>query len=210
VRDPDLYLATADAMSALWKAGGADGPAAALRRHEARVFVYRFDWDEEPSVLGLDLGRFLGAAHGFEIPFVFGHFDLGRAGNVIWTEANREAREALSARMLSYWAEFARTGDPAEGRRGELPRWTTWDNRPGAHKYALLDTDAGGGVRMGSEAVTVAEVLGRVEEDPRLAAPRARCWVYHELAQWSRGFSREDYDALAACRDFAFDAFPWP
>jgi len=210
VRDPDLYLATAEAMSALWKAGGADGPAAALRRHEARVFVYRFDWDEEPTLLGLDLGRFLGAAHGFEIPFVFGHFDLGRAGNVIWTEANREAREALSARILSYWAEFARSGDPAEGRRGELPHWTAWDNRPGAHKYAVLDTDAGGGVRMGSEAVTVAAVLDAVEKDPRLAAPRARCWVYHELAEWARGFSRADYDALAACRDFAFDAFPWP
>jgi carboxylesterase type B len=42
------------------------------------VFVYRFDWDEEPNLFFLaDLGRLVGAAHGFEIPFVFGHWDLG-------------------------------------------------------------------------------------------------------------------------------------
>jgi para-nitrobenzyl esterase len=208
-RDADLYLATAEAMSLLWKAGGADAPAAVMRRHEPRIFVYRFDWDEEPTLLGFDLGRFLGAAHGFEIPFVFGHFHLGREGNALWSEANRAGREALSAQMLSYWAEFARSGDPGRGRGRDLPAWTAWDNTPGAHKYAILDSDAGGGVRMGSEPVTVASVLAGVEADPRLATPRARCWVYHELAEWSRGFSREDYDALAGCRELAFDAFPW-
>jgi hypothetical protein len=62
---------------------------------------------------------------------------------------------------------------------------------------------------MGSEPVTIEGVLAGVEADTRLATPRARCWVYHELAAWSRGFSREDYDALAGCKEHAFDAFPW-
>jgi len=209
VVDEDLYLGTVAAMSRMWKATGADGPAAALRQTEARIFVYRFDWDEEPSVLGLDLGRFLGAAHGFEIPFVFGHFDLGRAGNVVWSEANRAGREALAARMMSYWAQFAYEGDPGQGRRGDLPRWTAWDGSPGAHNYAILDTDAGGGVRMGSEPVSVESALASVGADPRLDTPRERCWVYRELAAWSRGFSRERYDSLAGCAEFPFDAFPW-
>jgi para-nitrobenzyl esterase len=209
VRDPDLYLGTTEAMSAMWKATGADKPAAALRSTEPRVFVYRFDWDEEPSVLGLDLGRFLGAAHGFEIPFVFGHFDLGRAGNAVWSEANRAGREALAERMMSYWAQFAHAGEPGRGRRGELPLWTAWDGRAAKHNYAILDTDAGGGVRMGSEPVTVESVLASVSSDPRLAAPRARCWALHELAAWSRGFTRAGYDARPECADFPFDEFPW-
>jgi para-nitrobenzyl esterase len=210
VVEPDLFLGTAGAMSRMWKATGADGPASAMRQSEPRVFVYRFDWDEEPSVLGLDLGQFLGAAHGFEIPFVFGHFDLGRAGNIVWSEANRAGREALAARMMSYWAQFAYEGDPGQGRRGDLPRWTAWDGSPGTHRYAILDTDAGGGVRMGSEPVTVESALASVGADPRLDTPRERCWVYHELASWSRGFSRERYEALSGCAEFPFDEFPWP
>ena len=66
----------------------------------------------------------LGAAHGFEIPFVFGHFDLGRAGNVIFTKENEPGRKALSAQMMSYWAEFAYTGAPGRGRDRQLPEWT--------------------------------------------------------------------------------------
>ena len=49
-----------------------------MRSTQPDVFVYRFDWDEEPKLLGADLQPMLGAAHGFEIPFVFGHLDLGR------------------------------------------------------------------------------------------------------------------------------------
>ena len=37
----------------MWKATGADQPAAALSASQrAPVFVYRFDWDEEPTILG--------------------------------------------------------------------------------------------------------------------------------------------------------------
>ena len=51
--------------------------------------------------------------------------------------------------------------------------------------------------------------LRRAGADPQLDTPRERCWVYRELAAWSRGFSRERYDALAGCAEFPFDAFPW-
>ena len=37
---------------------------------------YRFDWDEEPTVMFYDLSIALGAAHGLEIAFVFGHDDF--------------------------------------------------------------------------------------------------------------------------------------
>jgi para-nitrobenzyl esterase len=211
VRDPELFLAAADARSAMWKATGVDGLVSAIWTTHPNVYAYRFDWNEEPTLLGLDVGRFLGAAHGFEIPFVFGHWDLGPQGNVIFDAANQPGREALAEQMMSYWANFAWTGDPGRGRLRNQPAWVAWDGRPGAHKFMILDSEAGGGARMGSEPVTVASVLASVEADPRLKTQRDRCFVYHELARWRDGFAKEQYATAGreGCAEFPFDQFPW-
>jgi para-nitrobenzyl esterase len=209
VRDPELYLATAEALSAMWKATGADGPAEAMARVSPDVFVYRFDWDEWPSLLGFDAAAYLGAAHGFEIPFVFGHWDLGRRGDFLFRDSNRASREALSDAMRSYWAQLAATGRPGAGLAGDLPAWEAWDPRPGAHKTLVLDSPEGGGVRMGSEPLTVEGVLASVAADPRLGTVRARCHVYRELAGRARGFDRAGYERIAECRSHPFDDFPW-
>src|SRR5262249_6412711 len=75
LRDPDAYQVDAESLARMWQVTGAAEPAAALSRSQREpVFVYRFDWDEEPTLLGTDLSQMLGAAHAFEIPFVFGHF----------------------------------------------------------------------------------------------------------------------------------------
>ncbi|MCU0668562.1 MAG: carboxylesterase family protein [Myxococcota bacterium] len=211
LKDPELFDAAGDAMSAMWKATGVDGPASAMWSTQPNVFTYRFDWDEEPTILGLDLAHALGAAHGFEIPFVFGHFDLGPQGNAIFSEENRAARETLSQQMMSYWAAFARDGDPGRGAKGDQVAWTAWDGAPGAHKSMLLDTPAGGGLRMGSDAVTVPGVLAAVEADPRLTTQKQRCWVYRELASWSRGMDPADYEGAGrdGCKEYPIDEFPW-
>ncbi len=196
VRDERLYNATADALSAMWKVRGADVPAAAMRGVQgASVYVYRWDWDEEPRMLGADLSVLLGAAHGFEIPFVFGHFDLGPEANRIFTEENEPGRKELSAAMMSYWTQFAYTGDPGSGRSGELPPWTAWDpSSAEAPKFIVLDTTDGGGVRMSSETVTSDSVVAFVDADPRLQTQRERCEVYRELVDGSRGmFDHDDY-----------------
>jgi para-nitrobenzyl esterase len=208
VKNPDLYLAAADAMSAMWKATGADGPAAAMRKASPDVFVYRFDWDEEPTLLGFDAGKFVGAGHGLEIPFVFGHWYLGPQGNLLLNAANQAGRETLSAQMRSYWTEFAKTGAPGRGRAADLQEWTAWDPAAGGHKYAVLDTPARGGVRMGSEPIEAAHVLASIEADPRLKSQRERCWVLHETFS----YSKDEYAKAggAHCAAFPFDAFPWP
>jgi para-nitrobenzyl esterase len=172
LRDPDRYDALAEHMATVWKAAGADEPAAALQRGGAPgVYVYRFDWDEAPSVLGADLSRMIGAAHVVEIPFVFGHFDLGKEANAMFTEENEPARRELSAQMMSYWAEFARTGNPGRGGRGDLPEW-----KPGP-SYLLLDTAAGGGLRMSDETLTEETAFARIAADPRLRNDEERCRV---------------------------------
>src|SRR5262249_8458617 len=151
----------------------------------------------------------LGAAHGFEIPFVFGHFDLGKEGNVIFTEQNATGRSKLSSQMMSYWAQFAYSGAPGKGRDGRLPTWSAWDQAKDAAKFMVLDTDAGNGLRMSNEGVTQKSVLAALAADERLQAARDRCTVYHGLVDWSRGLSREEYDKLEVCRAYPFDLFPW-
>lgn len=207
IRDPRWYDLSAEYMSRMWKATGADEPAARLAAAGTPVWVYRFDWDEEPTVFGTDLSQLLGAAHGLEIPFVFGHWELGRAASSVFDDGNLAGRNVLGSQMASYWSRFAATGDPLQGRDGSLVAWTRWDAAPGAPRCLVLDTPAGGGLRMVNEEVTRATVLDAVEDDPRLATPRDRCRIYRELAAWGRGASRDEY--AARCPDFAWDGYPW-
>jgi len=204
VVDEARYEVTSEYLARAWKARGADGPATAMATSQPRTFVYRFDWRDEPTILGADLGKLLGAAHAFEIPFVFGHFDLGPEVRRIYTEENAPGRQALSRAMMSYWAAFAYTGDPGRGRDGDLPRWEPWDGA----RFLVLDAPAGGGVRMGSGAETRDGVLAAVAADPRLASPRDRCRVLHELVEDGRLLGRAEY-ARRGCADFPYDAYPW-
>ncbi|HEY8493152.1 MAG TPA: carboxylesterase family protein [Myxococcota bacterium] len=211
--DADVYEAHARALANAWKAEAVDEPARRMRAVQGpSVFAYRFDWDEEPSVpLLYDGPAMLGASHGFEIPFVFGHWDLGPESDRLFTRTNRAGREALSAAMQSYWTQFAATGAPGRGRRGELPEWTPWDDGSElAPKYAVLDTPAGGGPRMASETWTIERVVSEVLADPRLAEPRARCGVLRALALWGN-LPREEYARVGdgVCAPYAFDAYPW-
>jgi para-nitrobenzyl esterase len=206
LREPERYDAVAEHMSRMWKATGADELANAMVRSGATdVFVYRFDWDEEPTIAGADLSRMLGAAHGFEIPFVFGHFDLGREGNRLFTAENDPGRRALSAAMMSYWAEFARSGKPNPARGGNLPAWPAWSTT--TPQFVLLDTVAGGGIRTSNDTVTRERVLAAIEKDPRLPTARDRCLVYHDLVVPAAQIVRAEYDRR--CPQHPFDGYPW-
>lgn len=211
LRDERMYNLTAEYLSRMWKARGADEPAAAMRGAQGpSVFVYRFDWDEEPTVLGADLSVMLGAAHGFEIPFVFGHFDLGREGNMIFTEKNEPGRKELSQAMMSYWAQFAADGNPGRGRDGQQPEWLPWDDSGSTSpKYLVLDTRSDGGVRMSGDSITRTRLLDELARDNRLTTPKERCAIYRGLAEWSRGLTRKQYDALPDCQAYPYEKFPW-
>jgi para-nitrobenzyl esterase len=192
VRNLERYLALADAVSRTWKVSGADGPAQALASNQPDVYVYRFDWDEEPSILGAEFSKLVGAGHGVELPFVFGHGGFGALDRLVFTDENAAGREALSGVMMSYWTEFARSGKPGRGRDGTLPEWLAWDPAPGAPKALVLDTPqgatdvaaggtpdvalgSGSGVRMLNEALTHEAVVAGVERDPRYADLALRC-----------------------------------
>jgi para-nitrobenzyl esterase len=204
-RDAEAYQRDASYRSRAWKAAGVDDPARALAAQQpGRVFAYRFDWDEEPSVLGADLGQLLGAAHGLEIPFVFGHWDLGATGRALFTESNRPGRETLSAMMRSYWAEFARNGDPGRGREGTLPRWSAWQDD--GEKYVVLDTPAGGGARMASATESLDALAAEIVADGSYASERARCAELAQLTTWTEDrFGAAEYRTAgnSRCAPFA-------
>jgi para-nitrobenzyl esterase len=184
MRDPDRYQALASALSLGWKVAGADAPAAALAQSGGEAFVYRFDWDEEPTLLGADLAAMLGAGHGFEIPFVFGHFDLGPRANVMFTKDNAPGRHWLAQRMMAYWAEFARTGKPGTaGGRG--PEWPAFRPQAGSPQFLVFDTEQDRGIRLQQGLLDMNAVLAGVDKDERLRTPEERCEVLREVVRSS-------------------------
>jgi len=182
MRDPQRYDLTAEYATLGWKLGAVDQPAAVMRGVQgASVFAYRFDWDEEPSFLGSDFAKLLGAAHGMEIPFVFQSFNTSFFGRM-FTDANLPGREELSDAMSSYWTQFAYTGDPGRGRDGTLAQWHAWDPSEGGPKFVVLDTAAGGGVRMIDQPLTKAALLAKLASDSRMDEA-FRCGLFAEYVK---------------------------
>ncbi len=95
----------------------------ALKVSQSSVWHYQLDWDKEPA----PWSQFYGAAHCFDLFFVFGNFGPSLFGNVVGGKANEKGRLALSAAMMKALAAFARTGDPNTPELGAA--WPTWPRR---------------------------------------------------------------------------------
>ena len=203
-KDPAYYALysryTTDAM----KATSVDGIASTLSETPGQpgVWAYRFDWDEEPVIMGVDIGFLLGAAHGLEIGFVFHDFDqfmVPDFASMVYTDENLPGRLELAGSMSSYWAEFAYNGDPGTGRGGtELP-WTPWDeSAPESDKFILFDTSAGGGIRMSSEAVTLEGLYQDLLGETGFTTQEQHCGMYVRLFAETALWDDEDYLHLGA------------
>ncbi len=202
MRDEDRYQLVSRLHSDLWKVRGVDEPAAALTRSQgARVFGYRFDWDEEPERFGTDLGILIGAAHGLEIPFVFGHFRFGDedTAELVFSEADEPGRRFISDAMMSYWAQFAYAGTPGRGRDGLLPDWLSWGTEGG--RFLVFDTPADGGIRLSSETLSSERLIARLAGDSELAQPE-KCQLFRDLFEGSADWNELAYRGLGAggCR----------
>lgn len=180
IRDQAAFDNEAAYHSDRWKLAAVDEPADIMTAggHRA-IYAYRFDWDEGGSVGITDWSKALGAAHALEIPFVFGDFEGLFPIPRLFTSANRKGREALSENMMSYWAQFARTGNPDRGTDGDLPQWTTWQTGLGG--MMLLDSPEGGGVRMSQSRLRLADFRRRLENDTIITTTEARCELYTQM-----------------------------
>lgn len=182
-RDAERYELEAEYGALAWQLRGVTEPAQRLHAADVPVWAYRWDWDEQGRRFGINLSALLGAAHGLEIPFVFGHWDIGRLSQLIFNDDNRAEREALSARMMAYWAAFARKFDPGQGTHGNVPRWQRW--QPDGLSYTILDTEADGGIRMSREHLRLADLVERLAIDERLDSAEARCEVFRSSFRFS-------------------------
>lgn len=193
--DERRYELEAEYLSLMWKARGVDEPATAMARAQgASVYAYRFDWDDEADFLWLDLGKLLGAAHGFELPFVFGRLTLGPLTNVVFDSARHDRDLELAQAMMSYWAQHAYTGNPARGRDGTLLRWHAWsDPEPG---FLVFDSSDDGGLETSRDTVTIRGLLERVAGDERLRGDAERCEIYRSFVRESRTLAPEQYAAI--------------
>ena len=182
-RDRAFYNTVSSYPSRLWRAVAVDEPASMMvAGGHNDVWTYRFDWDEGRKYWGADFGLLFGAAHSLEIPFVMGDFDfLNGAGDYLFTKRNRAERIDLSKRMMHKWANFARSGDPGEG-------WKRWSDKD--DNILLLDSAAGGGVRMISDQETARRIVSDLESDQSITSLE-RCRVYYAMRWWS-----EDPDAV--------------
>ncbi len=210
IRDLADYERRARYHSELWAVRSVSKPASAISDSGfADLYAYRFDWDEAPHLLGTDLSTLLGAAHGFEIPFVFGNFDLGDPlfSRIIFPADSAATRERLSNRMMSYWAEFARTGRPGRGGDEQQPEWQPWahngDGEPKTATIVVFDTESDGGIRLAQTGVSRDHVIAAVDADPSLGQDE-KCELFRDLFANRPDWNLEEYRGIGrqGCADY--------
>jgi len=199
------YLRAVKYGALAWKERGVDSLAKYMTAAgNPNVFTYRFDWDEEGSTLGYDLSKALGAAHALEIPFVFGDFDGGLGLGDLY--ANSATREDLAASMMSYWAQFAYTGNPGRGRGDTEVAWLSWGSD--GKRSIILDTPEDQGIFMMADEVTIASLKNALASDDEIEDPRERCQLY--ISTFGRSaFDEEEFNSFGpdGCSQFEREDF---
>ncbi len=110
-------------LDRIWFFAFRDDVLNALKSRQPEVWHYRFDWDELPPPFDVVYG----AAHSFDLPFIFGNFGPSLYANISFSRANEPGRLALSQRMMQSLGAFARQGDPNTAALGT--RWPAWPAR---------------------------------------------------------------------------------
>lgn len=170
--DKLLYSKAKYYGSRFWRAAMSDELARRLRDHQDDVYIYSFNWGEE-DVRPDGIGFIYGASHALEIPFFQANVDQNSRPEMTdlvfkgFTDTNKPGRIALSKAMVSYFGQFARTGNPNKAGTG-LTVWDAWSNLGGGPKAIILDADnINTKISMDNEEVSMTSVRFALEkEDP--------------------------------------------
>ena len=172
------YFQSVKYGSLFWKAIGVDEVASVLfESQEEKIFAYQFDWGNLRNFLTMNLEDLLGGAHALELPFVFGNLGLLETALVL---ADSSAARSLSDSMMSYWAEFAYSGDPSTGRDREQTLWGPWTNAEDSNRQILFDEMNAGGIRMSGNLVDFQAIAAELEQDPILDE-ESRCELANRM-----------------------------
>ncbi len=117
------FNAKTDLLNSIFFGNSRDNVLNALKAKQPEVWYYRFDWDEEPA----PWNDIYGAAHAFDLAFVFGNFGPSLFANIANSTANKPGRLALSDAMMKSVAAFAKNGDPNNAALGVT--WPAWPSK---------------------------------------------------------------------------------
>lgn len=117
------FTARAEKFNEIFFLASRDNILNALKAQQPDVWYYRFSWDEEPAPWNV----IYGAAHLFDVPFIFGNFGPSLFSGVMNSTANRPGRLELSDAMMRSVGAFARSGDPNNASLGV--GWPTWPQK---------------------------------------------------------------------------------
>jgi para-nitrobenzyl esterase len=134
--DPALqpsFAAAAAATDSTFSCNGIN-ISARIAAQKSPVWMYEFRDQTAVPIVGAFGGRYVlslpqGAAHAFELPYLFG----------MASAAQDAQHKALQATMSTYWTNFARSGDP---NGPGVPAWESFSKG----SVQALDVASGGGV----------------------------------------------------------------
>jgi para-nitrobenzyl esterase len=117
------YNAMTTLLGNIFLGANRDNVMNALISQQPNVWHYQFNWAQEPA----PWAEVYGAAHAFDLPFVFGTFGPSVFSNAVNSTANRPGRLALSSAMMASIGAFARNGDPNHAGLGVT--WQPWPKK---------------------------------------------------------------------------------
>jgi para-nitrobenzyl esterase len=117
------WTAKANLLGSIFMTPSRDNVLNALKTQQSNVWYYQFNWAQEPA----PWNTIYGAAHAFDLPFIFGNFGPSLFSNAMISTANKPGRLALSSAMMASIAAFARSGDPNNAALGKT--WAPWPTK---------------------------------------------------------------------------------
>ena len=117
------YNAKTALLASLFTTASRDNVLNTLITQQPNVWYYQFNWAQEPA----PWNDIYGAAHAFDMPFIFGNFGPSLFSNAANSSANKPGRLALSATMMATIGQFASSGDPNNAVLGVT--WQPWPHK---------------------------------------------------------------------------------
>nr|XP_045007391.1 carboxylesterase 5A [Jaculus jaculus] len=121
------------------------GIVTARHHRDAGAPVYFYEFQHRPQCFNYSRPSFVKADHTDEIRFVFGAAFL--TGDIVMFEDATAEEKLLSKKMMKYWANFARRGNPnGEG----VPQWPVYN---GKEPYLMLNLNISVGQKLKEQRV---------------------------------------------------------
>nr|XP_033798037.1 fatty acyl-CoA hydrolase precursor, medium chain-like [Geotrypetes seraphini] len=113
--------------------------------------VYLYEFQHRPSIMAQTRPDFVKADHTDEIGFVFGGPFLDSDVSVLGNATDEE--KTLSRKMMKYWANFARRGNP---NSNDLVQWSVYDDK---EQYLELNLKQKMGAKLKNNRVSFFQIL---------------------------------------------------